>query len=96
MRRRLSQSALLAAALVLCAAGRAADQRAALREAVADLQHGDFCAAEQKLRVEVAAHPDDAPALSLLGVALDSQNLFVKRRSSIAGPWRSRRAPATF
>ncbi len=92
MRRGVSQSALLAAFLVLCvASGRAADERAALREAVADLQRGDFRAAEQKLRVEVAAHPNDAPALSLLGVALDSQNQFREaaefhRRAVAAAP----------
>ena len=48
-------------------------------------------AAEQKLRVEVAAHPNDAPALSLLGVALDSQNQFREaaefhRRAVAAAP----------
>ena len=92
MRRPVSQFALLAAVLVVCAAsGRAADERAALREAVADLQRGDFRAAEQRLRVEVAAHPNDAPALSLLGVALDSQNQFPEaaefhRRAVAAAP----------
>lgn len=92
MRRPVSQFALLAAVLVLCvASGRAADERAALREAVADLQRGDFRAAEQKLRAEVAAHPNDAPALSLLGVALDSQNQFREaaefhRRAVAAAP----------
>ena len=92
MRRRVSQFGLLAAVVVLCvASGGAADERAALRAAVADLQRGDFRAAEQKLRVEVAAHPNDAPALSLLGVALDSQNLFREaaefhRRAVAAAP----------
>jgi tetratricopeptide (TPR) repeat protein len=92
MRHQVSQIALLAAVVVLCAAsGGAADEGSALRAAVADLQRGDFRAAEQKLRVEVAAHPNDAPALSLLGVALDSQNLFREaaefhRRAVAAAP----------
>jgi tetratricopeptide (TPR) repeat protein len=92
MCRPVSQSALLAAILVLCvASGRAADERTALREAVADLQRGDFRAAEQKLRGEVAAHPNDGPVLSLLGVALDSQNQFREaaefhRRAVAAAP----------
>jgi Flp pilus assembly protein TadD len=43
-----------------------------LRDAMAALGRGDFQAAEQKLRAEVAAHPDDAWLLSLLGAALDN------------------------
>ena len=92
MRRPLPQSAVLAAVLVLSvAAGWAGDEQAALRDAVAALQHGDFRAAEQKLRGEVAAHPNDALALSLLGVALDSQNQFREaaefhRRAVAAAP----------
>jgi tetratricopeptide (TPR) repeat protein len=37
------------------------------------MQRGDFQAAEKTLRAEVEAHPDDAWAFSLLGVALDNQ-----------------------
>lgn len=44
-----------------------------LREAIADLQRGDFTGAEKLLRIEVTAHPRDALALSLLGAALDNQ-----------------------
>jgi tetratricopeptide (TPR) repeat protein len=59
------------AALVFCAGvSRAAD----VREALAAMQHGDFAAAEHQLRAEIAAHPNEAPALSLLGVALDNEN----------------------
>jgi tetratricopeptide (TPR) repeat protein len=47
-------------------------QSVAVREAVASMQRGDFVAAEQKLRVEVAGHPEDGMALSLLGAALDN------------------------
>ena len=81
------------AVLVLCvASGRAADDRAALREAVAATCSAAIsAAAEQKLRPEVAAHPNDAPALSLLGVALDNQNQFREaaefhRRAVAAAP----------
>jgi tetratricopeptide (TPR) repeat protein len=43
----------------------------AVREALVFMQKGDFASAEARLRPEVAAHPDDPSALSLLGVALD-------------------------
>ncbi len=43
-----------------------------MRDAMAALGRGDFAAAEPKLRAQVAAHPDDAWALSLLGAALDN------------------------
>jgi tetratricopeptide (TPR) repeat protein len=61
------------------------------RDAVAAMQRGDFHAAELKLRTEVAAHPTDGAALSLLGVALDSQNRFPEatafhRRAIAAAP----------
>jgi len=59
------------AAAVFCAGiSRAAD----VRGAIAAMQRGDYAAAERELRVEVAAHPAEAPALSLLGVALDNEN----------------------
>ncbi len=75
MPRPLSHSALPLVVLVLSiAAGRAADDRTVFRDALAAVQRGDFQGAEQKLRTEVAAHPDDAPALSLLGVTLDNLN----------------------
>jgi len=62
-----------------------------LRDAVSALQRGDFAGAETVLRGEVAAHPDEAMAWSLLGVALDSQKKFPEaaeahRRALAAGP----------
>jgi tetratricopeptide (TPR) repeat protein len=88
----MSPSALPIVVLLLSiAAGRAADNRSVFRDALAAVQRGEFRAAEQKLRPEVAAHPDDAPALSLLGVALDNLNRFQEaaefhRRAIAAAP----------
>jgi len=45
-----------------------------LRVAVTALEHSDFQAAESALRGELAAHPGNAWALSLMGAALDSLN----------------------
>jgi tetratricopeptide (TPR) repeat protein len=53
----------------------------AIADAVAALQRQDFAAAERLLRAEIAARPNDAMALSLLGVALDSQG-----KTQEAGP----------
>ena len=80
MPRPLSQFALPVAGPGVVDRGRAGlpTTAAVFREALADVQRGDFRAAEQKLRTEVAAHPDDAPALSLLGVALDNLNRFAE------------------
>lgn len=64
-------SVLLAAAI-----GLAGDDSPAIRTALAALQRGDFAAAEQTLRPEVKVRPNDASALTLLGVALDSQKKF--------------------
>src|SRR5258708_174246 len=52
--------------------GRSGDPSIELRDALSALDRGDFQAAEQKLRGEIAAHPDNAWALSLLGAALDN------------------------
>jgi tetratricopeptide (TPR) repeat protein len=41
--------------------------------ALAALQHGDAATAEQKLRAELAAHPDEPEAMNLLGIALRHQ-----------------------
>ena len=58
MPRPLSQSALPLAVLVLSiAAGRAADDRAVFRDALAAVQRGDFRAAEQKLRTAGGGAP---------------------------------------
>ena len=54
----------------------AADLTPGLREAAAALQRGEFAAAETKLRGELKLRPNDAEALSLLGVALDNQSKF--------------------
>jgi Flp pilus assembly protein TadD len=92
MRPAVPQFVLPFAALVLTMAyGNAADDRAVFRDALAAVQRGDFRAAEQQLRKQVAAHPDDAPALSLLGVALDNLNEFGQaaefhRRAVAAAP----------
>lgn len=59
--------------LVAAAAATAADQSAAAHDAAMAMGRGEFPAAEAMLRAEVAAHADDAWALSLLGVALDNQ-----------------------
>ncbi len=62
-------------ALLLCWAifGQAAES-VTVREALEALRRGDFAVAEQKLRAELRAHPGDGSILSLLAVALDSQN----------------------
>jgi Flp pilus assembly protein TadD len=71
MRRSVS-AAFLATVLLAIPPAQAADDRPAIREALAALGRGDFATAEQKLRADVATHPNDAPALTLLGVALDN------------------------
>ncbi len=57
--------------LLLAGSYALADDRA-IADAVAALQRGDFASGEKLLRAEVSAHPDEAMALSLLAVALDS------------------------
>jgi len=78
---------------VLCVVigGLAADDGAAIRQALAALQRGDFAAAEVTLRAEVKARPDDGAALTLLGVALDQQKKLkeaedVHRRAAASAP----------
>lgn len=66
----------LAALLLYIAAARATDDGAAIRDALAALQRGDFVSAEHTLRAEVRVHPNDGAALTLLGVALDGQKKF--------------------
>jgi tetratricopeptide (TPR) repeat protein len=48
------------------------------QDALSALQRGDSPTAEQKLRAELKAHPDEPEALSLLGVALDNQKKFAE------------------
>ena len=64
-----TKSVLLCAAVVCFAA----DDNSMFREALAALERGDFAAVVQKLRPQGAAHPTDAPSLSLLAVALAGQ-----------------------
>src|ERR1051326_1701408 len=66
---------------VACTLSCASGQNAAVRQALAAMQRGDFLSAERQLRDDIAAHPGDAFALSLLGVALDNQ----KRMSEADG-----------
>ena len=56
-----------------------------LREAVAAMQRGEFPAAERQLRSQVAAHPDDALALSLLGVTLDNLKRITEAATELVG-----------
>jgi tetratricopeptide (TPR) repeat protein len=59
----------------ICAAvllGQSTDPSPAARDAIAAMQRGDFPSAERTLREELAAHPDDAIVLSLLGATLDN------------------------
>jgi tetratricopeptide (TPR) repeat protein len=55
------------------------------QDAVAALQRGDSATAEQKIRAELATHPDEAEALSLLGVALDNQRKFPEANEAHLG-----------
>lgn len=66
---------------LLCAATPGPD----FQDAVAALQRGDSAGAEQKIRAELAAHPDEAEALSLLGVALDNQKRFPEANEAHLG-----------
>src|ERR1035441_8434996 len=55
------------------------------------IQRGDFPAAQKTLRAEVATHPGDSWALSLLAVALDNQKKLPEaeefhRRAAAASP----------
>src|SRR5207245_103496 len=70
--RRLAPISASVLAVLLIPATWAADDRPAIREALAALGRGDFATAEGTLRADVQAHPNDAPALTLLGVALDN------------------------
>lgn len=59
--------------LVLLAGSFALADDRAIAEAVAALQRMDYKTGERILRAEIAARPNEAMALSLLGVALDGQ-----------------------
>ncbi len=49
-----------------------------MSDAVAALRRGDLSSAEQTLRAELKAHPNDADALGLLGVVLDNEKHFAE------------------
>ncbi|MBZ5623120.1 MAG: tetratricopeptide repeat protein, partial [Acidobacteriia bacterium] len=68
--------AVLSQLLAVAAPNPPVDDRAAIRDALAALQRGDFASAEQTLRADVETHPNDAGALTLLGVALDNLRKF--------------------
>ena len=72
MRRFTPISASFLAILLLATPSPAGDDRPAIREALTALQRGDFSTAEHTLQTDVETHPNDAPALTLLGVALDN------------------------
>lgn len=79
MGNRLNLAWLLAAVVLLRPSashawqpGRTGNPNSEVRDAMAALERGDFPAAEQKLRSAIAAHPDDAWTLSLLGATLDN------------------------
>jgi tetratricopeptide (TPR) repeat protein len=79
---------LIATCAALCLA---ADLSPGVREAAGALERGDFVAAETKLRAELKLRPNDTPAMSLLGVALDNQKKFpeadsLHRRAIAATP----------
>ncbi len=79
-----------AAFSILLPFARAADN-AALREAAAALQHGDYASAESRLRAELKLHPADAEALSLMGMVLDARKEFAEadaryRKAMAAAP----------
>src|ERR1039458_2953419 len=90
MGRRVPHPASLFAVLLLCTSA-AWSQNAAVQFAAAAIQRGDFPAAEKTLRAEVATHPGNSWALSLLGVALDNQKKLPEaeefhRRAAAASP----------
>jgi tetratricopeptide (TPR) repeat protein len=73
-----SISVLAAAAIsVLQFLARAADD-AALRQAAAALQRGDYASAESTLRGELALHPADADSLSMLGMVFDARKQYAE------------------
>src|SRR4051812_6164278 len=67
MGRSVPHAALIVAFLLFPATAQQAS-----RDAVSAMQRGDFASAEKILRAETQTRPDDAWALSLLGVALDN------------------------
>jgi tetratricopeptide (TPR) repeat protein len=83
--------ALHAILLLVLAAGLRADDSAAVQAALAELQRGNFAAAEVALRAELQSRPTDAAVLTLLGVALDRQKKFpeageMHRRAAASSP----------
>lgn len=78
-------------ALVLCGFSVIGAENDPVSVAVAALQRGDPASAEQTLRAELRAHPDDVTAEEVLGVALDQEKKFgeadtVYRQALAASP----------
>jgi tetratricopeptide (TPR) repeat protein len=49
-----------------------------LQDAISALEHGDFAAAEGMLRAQLKSHPNNAPVLGLLAVALDNEKNYAE------------------
>jgi tetratricopeptide (TPR) repeat protein len=77
--------AILPLAFLCVSTSHAATPGPDFQDAIAALQRGDAATAEQKIRAELAAHPDEAEALSLLGVALDNQKKFPEAEDAHLG-----------
>jgi tetratricopeptide (TPR) repeat protein len=80
--------------LLFCALVACAQENPAVSAAIDSLQHGDLATAEQTLRVETKAHPDNIPALDVLGVVLDQEKKFAEadqiyRRATTLAPHES-------
>ncbi len=71
-----SMPALFMFVLLGCGANRCAAQNEAVSEAMEALQHGDFASAEQVLRAELKAQPNDPEALGVLAVVLDQEKKY--------------------
>ena len=50
----------------------------ALQDAISALERGDFAAAESMLRAQLKSHPNEAPVLGLLAVALDNEKSYAE------------------
>src|SRR5205823_3221212 len=53
-------------------------QSDAIADAVSYLERGDFSSAEQTLRAELRARPNDIEALDVLGVVLDKEKKYAE------------------
>lgn len=69
-------TSVLAAVVVSILAPHARADDAAVRQAAAAFQRGDYAGAESLLRAELKIHPADPDVLSMLGMALDARKEF--------------------